>query len=220
MKKKLLFLIAIVSILALSFSVDVPVQAETGAKYISVIGDATVEVAPDTARISAEIQTVDMDSVKSKDCNLEITNKIMLDLKNSGAEKVMIDSFSTYACYDYNDGKSLSGYCTNTVISFTIENLDETKTYIDKLVEDDVTSIRNITYSSSNFDKAYEEAIALAVENAKSKCQSLGGEGMEIVSIKEDYTYSSNYLYKTYCDGVEFGEQNISVNAKVIVRFA
>ena len=77
MKKKLLFLIALVSILALSFSVGVPVQAEAGAKYISVIGDATVEVAPDTARISAEIQTVDMDSVKSKDCNLEITNKIM-----------------------------------------------------------------------------------------------------------------------------------------------
>lgn len=220
MKRKLLFLFALVLTVAISFSAGVPVQAEAELKCISVIGDASVEVAPDTAKISAEIQTVDMDSVKSKDSNLEITDKIMIDLKNSGAENVMIDSFSTYACYDYNEGKSLSGYCTNTIISFTINNLEETKTYIDKLIEDGATSIRNITYSSSNFDKAYEEAIGLAVENAKSKCQCLGGEGLEIVSIKEDYAYSSNYLYKTYCDGIDFGDQNITVNAKVIVKFA
>ena len=56
------------------------------------------------------------------------------------------------------------------------------------------------------------------------KYEILGGKNLNIISIKEDYSYSSNYLYRSICDGADnlnnFENQKIEVNAKVIVEFA
>ena len=77
-----------------------------------------------------------------------------------------------------------------------------------------------------NLRRVYEKEIFiyLCVENAMEKYEILGGKNLNIISIKEDYSYSSNYLYRSICDGADnlnnFENQKIEVNAKVIVEFA
>lgn len=220
MRKKFLLVLSLMLLVAISFSIATPVYAEANLKCLKVIGDGVVEIKPDSVKVCAEIQTVDLDAVKSKNDNLEALNKITAILNENGIEDVVVDNFSFYPCYDYSQGKSLTGYCTDSDISFEIVDLDKIELYIDILTENGVTSIRSLTYSSSHFDEAYEEALKLAVENAEAKCVYLGGDNLSLVSISEEYSYSSNYLYRSYYEGLDLGEQTITVNAKVIAKYS
>ena len=224
MKKKFLSIFVLLLFVALSFYLSAPSYAESNLKCLSVIGNATVEIAPDSAKVSAVIEKLDVDSVKSKDDNLDKLNAVTEELANLGVTDVNVDSFSSYACYDYDNGRNLKGYSTNCYISFTVNDLGKIASYLDSILQNGATSIRSITYTSSNFNSAYNEAMTKAVENAMEKCETLGGKNLNVISIKEDYSYSSNYLYRSFCDGADnlnnFENQKIEVNAKVIVEFA
>ena len=94
------------------------------------------------------------------------------------------------------------------------------QSYVDLLTENGAT-VKNINYSLSNYDEEYNKTLLLAVENAKEKASALGADSLEIKEIKEENSYSSNYLYRTYFEGsLDYdvaGE--IVVCAKVVVEF-
>lgn len=191
---------------------------------ICVIGNATKSVAPDKAHITAVVQTLDMDMVKSKDDNFEIFNKCIDVLVKAGIakENIVLDSYISYPSYDYNGGKTLVGYYSISTFSFDVENLSDMKKYIDTATENGVTSIRNIEYSLSNIDEVYSEVLNNAYQNAVAKAKNISGrDDLQVKKLKEEYVYSCTTLYKTYSEGLDNNNMigNIDVQARVVVEF-
>lgn len=191
---------------------------------LCVIGNATKNVSPDSATITAVIETLDMDISKSKDANFEIFDNVLAALKEAGVDenKIVLDSFTSYPSYDYNAGKTLIGYYSITTFTFDVDNLDNIKTYIDTITEKGVTSIRNINYQLSNMDEVYQDVLLMAIDNAKAKAEKVtGGQELIVKGIKEEYVYSCSTLYRAYSDSLENNALvgNIEVSAKVTVEF-
>lgn len=191
---------------------------------LCVIGNATKNVSPDSATITAVIETLDMDISKSKDANFEIFDNVLAALKEAGVDenKIVLDSFTSYPSYDYNAGKTLIGYYSITTFTFDVDNLDNIKTYIDTITEKGVTSIRNINYQLSNMDEVYQDVLLMAIDNAKAKAEKVtGGQELNVKGIKEEYVYSCSTLYRAYSDSLENNALvgNIEVSAKVTVEF-
>lgn len=189
---------------------------------LCIIGKASKNVSPDSAKVTAVIETLDSDIVKSKDNNFQAFDKVVNALKGAGLsdDKIVMDSFVSYPSYDYNGGKSLTGYYTITTISFDVDNIEEIKNLVDIVTENGATSIRNIQYCCSNLDEVYEEVLMMAIDNAKAKAEKIGGGQLQIKSVKEEYVYSCSSLYRTYAENVSNSlVGSIEVEARVNVEF-
>lgn len=192
------------------------------AMELCVVGTASKSVSPDCAKITAVIETLDSDIVKSKDNNFQIFDKVVSALKTAGLseDKIVLDSFISYPNYDYSSGKSLTGYYTITTITFDVDNIEDIKSLVDSAVENGVTSIRNIQYCCSNMDEVYQEVLMMAIENAKEKAKKIGGTEMQVKSVKEEYVYSCSSLYRTYAENISNAlVGSIDVQARVNVEF-
>ena len=189
---------------------------------LCIIGKASKNVSPDSAKVTAVIETLDSDMVKSKDNNFQAFDKVVNALKGAGLsdDKIVMDSFVSYPSYDYNGGKSLTGYYTITTISFDVDNIEKIKNLVDIVTENGATSIRNIQYCCSNLDEIYEEVLMMAIDNAKAKAEKIGGGQLQIKSVKEEYVYSCSSLYRTYAENVSNSlVGSIEVEARVNVEF-
>lgn len=189
---------------------------------LCIIGKASKNVSPDSAKVTAVIETLDSDMVKSKDNNFQAFDKVVNALKGAGLsdDKIVMDSFVSYPSYDYNGGKSLTGYYTTTTISFDVDNIEEIKNLVDIVTENGATSIRNIQYCCSNLDEIYEEVLMMAIDNAKAKAEKIGGGQLQIKSVKEEYVYSCSSLYRTYAENISNSlVGSIEVEARVNVEF-
>ena len=189
---------------------------------LCIIGKASKNVSPDSAKVTAVIETLDSDIVKSKDNNFQAFDKVVNALKGAGLsdDKIVMDSFVSYPSYDYNGGKSLTGYYTTTTISFDVDNIEEIKNLVDIVTENGATSIRNIQYCCSNLDEVYEEVLMMAIDNAKAKAEKIGGGQLQIKSVKEEYVYSCSSLYRTYAENISNSlVGSIEVEARVNVEF-
>lgn len=189
---------------------------------LCIIGKASKNVSPDSAKVTAVIETLDSDMVKSKDNNFQAFDKVVNALKGAGLsdDKIVMDSFVSYPSYDYNGGKSLTGYYTITTISFDVDNIEEIKNLVDIVTENGATSIRNIQYCCSNLDEVYEEVLMMAIDNAKAKAEKIGGGQLQIKSVKEEYVYSCSSLYRTYAENISNSlVGSIEVEARVNVEF-
>lgn len=200
-------------------------KTEEDSMELCVIGNASKNVAPDRATVTAVIETLDLDITKSKDLNFEAFNKVVKALGDEELDtsKVVIDSYTSYPSYDYNAGKTLIGYYSITTFSFDVEKLEDVKKFIDSATENGVTSVRNVTYKVSNIDDIYADVLLSALENAKAKAQKISGrDDLQVKSIKEEYVYSCTSLYKSYADGLGDNSMigNVNVQAKVAVEFA
>ncbi len=221
MKKKfilfILLLITTLSVLITELNAY-QVMAETELNKIVITGSSCTQVTPDSAKISAEIQTLDLDRIKSKNDNYELFEKLLDALAELGVTKddITLDYFSTYESYDYNNGKTLLGYYTTNDFSFNIDNLDNIKNYVDILIENKAT-IKNINYSIKDVDSVYNETLLKAIENAKTKANMLGD--LKLVEIKEENTYNSPTLYKAFFNEETNIIGKINISSKVTAIF-
>ncbi len=192
---------------------------------LCIIGSASKTFTPDRAKITAVIETLDLDMKKSKDDNFEIFDKVTNILKDEGIEEsaIVLDSFTSYPSYDYNAGKTLIGYYSITTFTFEVDDLKDLKMYVDKIIENGTTSIRDINYELSNINEAYQEVLLMAIANSKAKAfKIVGNEDISIKSIKEEYIYSCCTLYRNYDEVFEDNSLigSIKVEARVNVEFA
>ena len=201
---------------------DYQLDLQAEKMQLCIIGKASKNVSPDSAKVTAVIETLDSDIVKSKDNNFQAFDKVVNALKVAGLsdDKIVMDSFVSYPSYDYNGGKSLTGYYTITTISFDVDNIEEIKNLVDIVTENGATSIRNIQYCCSNLDEIYEEVLMMAIDNAKAKAEKIGGGQLQIKSVKEEYVYSCSSLYRTYAENISNSlVGSIEVEARVNVEF-
>ena len=191
---------------------------------ICIIGNAKKSLTPDSAVVTAVIETLDADIKNAKDKNFQQFNNVLAALNDSGidSQSIVIESYTSYPSYDYTSGKTLVGYYSITSFTFEVSDLDNLKKYIDVATENGVSSIRSLNYKVSNLEEEYSNVLMSALENAKEKAAKLlGRDDLKVCNIKEESVYYSNSLYRSFAEELSSSALvgKLEVQAKVLVEF-
>lgn len=174
---------------------DTPVD-ET-ARSVTVNSTEQVSVVPDIAEIVYSIQTQGSDAQTCEEENSATSDQVVALLKQLGVAENSIRTTGYYLnpVYDWSGSMQvLTGYEAVTTLTISDLPMDQVGEILTQSVDAGVNNIQSISYLSSEYDTAYQEALSLAVAAARTKADALAqAEGYtvgEILSIQETSGYS------------------------------
>ena len=185
MKTKTVGLMAllVVGLLALACTETTVLQSDRDqSPGISVSGIGSVFGEPDVAILTLGVEA-QADSVgEARSMAADAMDAMLTVLKEGGVEDSDIQTtrFSVEPRYNFRDGEQeLIGFFVNNLVTVKIRDIDETGTLIDDVVEagGDLTRVQNLRFTIDDPEELQQEARRLAMENAKSKAETLADAG-------------------------------------------
>lgn len=189
----------------------IQVQGEESQNQIVVTGQDKVTAVPDMAEIVFAVRTQASTAQECQQKNSEDLNAAIEVLKGLGVEEnsMQTSSYGMNPIYDWNSStQEITGYEMDTSLTVSDIPIDQAGQVISQAVAAGVNSLDSVSYFCSTYDENYQEALAKAVDMARTKAQALaeaGGRSLkEVVSI-EEYGYDP---YQRYSSG---GSRNMAV---------
>lgn len=200
-------------------------------RYVSVSGDGTVKVAPDSVRVDASIANVSATSAASLRATAKSADALRSSLKESGVEAKYISAvnLSTNPEYSYsNNGPAkIIGYRSTQNFTITLRDAKNSGLIIQNLQNKVGNALSINSTSPYIYDQKIAEANArtLAVAAAKAKAQTYAGltdsKLGKVLSIEEQISQSSPVPMMAMAKGmdaaapapvqVDLGQQSITV---------
>lgn len=143
---------------------------------LEVNGNATIEVKPDIAYINIGVRTEDKNSLVAQNNNKEKMNKIIKELNDFGLkdENMETNYYSINKRYNYlKNNEKETYYVVSNQIKLTITNLEDIGKIIDLSTKAGANDINSIRYDLKSDSKFYNEALKLAMDDAKSKATAI-----------------------------------------------
>ena len=210
--------------------------ADETARSVTVNITEQVSVIPDIAEIVYSIQTQGSDAQTCQEENSAPSDQVGALLKQLGIEENSIPTTGYYLnpVYDWSGSiQLLTGYEAVTTLTISDLPMDQVGEVLTQSVDAGVNNIQSISYLSSEYDTAYQEALSLAVAAARTKAEALAqADGCtvgEILSIQE----TSGYTQARYNDTaltqstMSAAEESVSImpgeldiEASVVVEFS
>lgn len=172
--------VLLIAALALSFALfrAQPSLAETTPQEqpgtLSVTGYGVLTVKYDTATIQLGVTEERQDAGEAYAAMSNAMNKVAATIQAKGIKEddLKTGMFTIESVYDYKDGvQVLRGYrATNTVI-ITTQALDKVPEIIQTAVAQGSNRLHGVTFSIKDTDALTNEALDLAVANARSKAE-------------------------------------------------
>lgn len=191
-------------------------QVEKNENRISLVSSETVEVVPDMAELQVTIRTENKDAAKCQQENTENLNLLLEYLKGEGVadESIKTSGFSLNPRYDWSGNtQKLVGYDMRTIVTITDVPVDGLGAMLTEVVENGANEIDSVSYFSSQYDQAYNQALARAIELSKSKGEALaaasGAKLGPVVKIQE----MSDNQYGKYVNADLRATKNMSMAA-------
>ena len=215
---------------------DTPVD-ET-ARSVTVNSTEQVSVVPDIAEIVYSIQTQGSDAQTCQEENSATSDQVVALLKQLGVAENSIRTTGYYLnpAYDWSGSiQVLTGYEAVTTLTISDLPMDQVGEILTQSVDAGVNNIPSISYLSSEYDTAYQEALSLAVAAARTKADALAqAEGYtvgEILSIQETSGYSEARYNDTALaqstmtaadaeESVSIMPGELDIEASVVVEFS
>lgn len=159
---------------------------------IQVSGEETVKVTPDMAQISFGITTENAEAAACQQENADKLNQLLEYLKGAGIadSSIQTSQYSLEPRYDWSaKEQKIIGYRMQTAVVVTDVPVEQAGALLSGGAAAGANEINNVSYFSSKYDEAYNEALTKAVELARSKAQALAAAGGrelgEVLSIEE-----------------------------------
>ncbi|HJA93112.1 MAG TPA: SIMPL domain-containing protein [Candidatus Eisenbergiella merdipullorum] len=207
------------------------------ARSVTVNSTEQVSVVPDIAEIVYSIQTRDSDAQTCQEENSATTDQVVALLKQLGVAETSIRTTGYYLdpVYDWSGSMQvLTGYEAVTTLTVSDLPMDQVGDILTQSVDAGINNIQSVSYLSSEYDEAYQEALSLAVAAARTKANALAqAEGYavgEILSIQETSGYSEARYNDTallarteassMADSVSIMPGELDVKASVVVEFS
>lgn len=165
----------VVILLTMSCLLAAPAFASEAAKtLIQVTGNSQKEVAPDVARITFSINSVNDNLEKAKNENTQITNRVFANLNDQGIsnEQVKTNTYQVEPIYNYEKDRlpKLKGYrVTNSLEIRT--SIEKVGILVNELTSAGANEINSIRFETSNEADSKDEALKAAVEDALRKAK-------------------------------------------------
>jgi uncharacterized protein YggE len=139
---------------------------------ITVTGQGTVTAKPDTVIITLGVRTEHVNVQEALAENARRANDVIRALKAIGVSEEDIDtaSFSIYPKYNYSNGtNTLTGYEVEHIFDITVKDTKKVGNIYDTAVTNGANIARHIQFRLANEQPYYQQALMLAVKNAKEK---------------------------------------------------
>ncbi len=167
-------------IAAAGFVTSLPAQAEQSQlppeRRVIVIGEGSVSVAPDYARIRSGVTTRAKTAKEAADANAKAMAAVMAMLLGAGIEQkdIQTSRFSVQPVYEThqpNTEQKLSGFSVSNQVHVTIRQIDKAGEILDRLVATGATDVGNLEFLHSDVSKALDQAREAAVADARRKAE-------------------------------------------------
>ena len=196
--KKLLAMLMCFAVLAVGTAAAL--AEEDGATKLTVSGSGVVLVESDLAIVTVGVREVSDDVLKAQSAVNDKIAAVRQALLDAGVQEADIstDSINIYANYDYSDGAEiLVGYTANNSLSVRTSDMENVGALIDAAFAAGANTLDNVQFTVQDSAEAQEQALTMAVEDARRKAEVLAAAvGMGVVSIDTIaetgvYTYDS-----------------------------
>lgn len=205
------------------------------AEGLTVQGAATVSLEADTATISLGIRQFAPEVRDAQQAVNRSMDAVIAALTEAGVDRASLytNSIYIYPEYDYSsDTERIRGYSASNSLTIVTRDIENVGAYIDAAFDAGANTLDDVSFSASDTQAAYDEALEKAVAEARRKAQVLAdAAGLElggIVRVAEGdyYGYGAPVLYARSTEAVEeedAGTQVIAarqqVSASVTVEF-
>jgi uncharacterized protein len=178
-------------LLAAAFTLGPVLAAE---KTVTVTGEATVGVAPDTAIIRIGVSSQEKTAREAGEANARQMTSVLAAIKTSGiAERdIQTSRLSLQPQYDPNKGGTprLTGFQANNQVTVRIRDIDSLPTVLDRAIGAGANEMSGIEFvvseQSKLLDQARDDAIADARRKAELYAKAAGAKLGHVVSISEE----------------------------------
>lgn len=195
-----------------------------------VIGEASVETAADLASITLGAITESKDPEEAQQQNTVLVTAIMNALRTAGIqpEQIKTAEYRMDPQYEYTDGKeTFTGYKVVHLLEIQTEQLDLAGSIIDQAVRNGANTVSNIRFMLARPEAVYSAALALAIQNAFIKAQTLSkAAGTHLdplpIQITEESSSQPPVLFQkasAFTQDVPIMPGELKVTARISVRY-
>lgn len=168
--------------------------ASAAEKLVTVNGDSTVSVAPDTAIIRIGVTSQGKNARAANETNAKQMTAVLAAVKSSGiaARDIQTSRLSIQPQYDPNRGgpARLLGFQVTNQITVKIRDVGALPTVLDHAIEAGANEMSGIEFIVSEQSKLLDEARAEAIADARRKAElyakAAGVKLGRVVAINED----------------------------------
>ena len=194
---------------------------------LSVTGSGTVLVESDLAIVTVGVQETSKDVLEAQSTVNEKIAAIKQALLDAGVEESSIntDSINIYANYDYSDNTEvIVGYTARNSLSVRTTDMDNVGSLIDAAFAAGANTLDNVQFTVQDDTQAREQALTMAVEDARRKADVLASAaGLQVASIESIseggvsvYDSMRNYAADTVMAAEESGGAGTLVQAALV----
>jgi uncharacterized protein YggE len=180
-------------LLALAIAAAVSLPARAAEKLVTVTGQATIAVAPDTALIRLGVSSQGKTANQASNANAKQMTAVMAAIKNSGiAERdVRTSRLSLQPQYENKGGTThLLGFQVTNQVTVTIHDINQLPAILDRAIAAGANEMSGIEFvvseQSKLLDQARDDAIADAHRKAALYAKAAGAKLGRVVSITEE----------------------------------
>jgi uncharacterized protein len=163
-------------------------------KLITVIGEATVAVAPEAAVIRIGVTSQDKTAREASDANARQMTAVLAAIKGNGvAERdIQTSRLSLQPQYDPNKAgpAHLTGFQATNQVTVRVRDIDKLPTLLDRAIAAGANEMSGIEFvvleQSKLLDRARDDAIGDARRKAELYAKAAGAKLGRVVSITEE----------------------------------
>jgi len=166
-----------------------PVPGEEPTRTITVGGNGSVNVAPDTATVELGVTETNTSLAEAQAQVTARLEAILAALAEAGVaeDDIKTAAYNVQINYEYDDNgnlRGINGYTVSSTLSVTVRGLDSLGTILDTVVTAGANVVYGITFSVDDPTGPASEARRLAVEDARAKADELAAAaGVSIIGV-------------------------------------
>lgn len=184
-------ILRVLTVLVAAVIAIVPVHAAE--KLVTVTGEATIAVAPDTATMRIGVSSQEKTAREASEANAKQMTSVLAAIKSAGIadRDVQTSRLSLQPQYDPNKGTPhLTGFQATNQVTVRIRDIDRLPTVLDRAIAAGANEMSGIEFTVSEQSKLLDQARADAIADARRKAElyatAAGAKLGHVVSIAEE----------------------------------
>jgi uncharacterized protein len=179
-QRRILSVVALIAVMLSAAAQAQTVEPTPPARArIVVVGEGSVTVTPDYARIRSGVTSEAKTAKQASDSNAKLMTNVIAALVDAGIAKkdIQTSQFSIEPVYTSQSKLSgpveskLSGYRVSNQVNVTIHQVSQLSEILDRLVQAGATDAGNVAFLVSERDKVLDQAREAAMANARHKAE-------------------------------------------------
>jgi uncharacterized protein len=153
-------------------------------RWVEVSGEASVDVAPDFARVTLGVTTTGKDAREAVAANAKAVNSLISLLKGEGVAAADIQTSTLSIAPQFSNTRSpspteqsITGYNVSDMVTVTVREISRLGSLIDKAVEVGANAMYGIAYGENDPSALLDKARPLAVADARRKAEIYASAG-------------------------------------------